>query len=61
MQSMQRKKWKFGSFDDDNKWVWTSDAQLEITCKENKEKGTREAHKDEKKVLIKATILMLGI
>ena len=56
-----KEKWKFGSFDDDNMWVWTSDAQLEITCMENIEKGTREAHKDEKKVVDKATILMLGI
>eukprot|EP00090_Calanus_glacialis_P031958 TRINITY_DN53035_c0_g1_i1.p1 TRINITY_DN53035_c0_g1~~TRINITY_DN53035_c0_g1_i1.p1 ORF type:complete len:309 (-),score=62.31 TRINITY_DN53035_c0_g1_i1:26-952(-) len=49
-----KEKWKFGSFDDDNKWVWTSDAQLEITCMENIEKGTLEAHKDEKKVVDKS-------
>jgi len=55
-----KEKWKFGSLGDDNKWVWTSDAQLGITCVHVKGNIKSEPHKDVKKVVGKDQTVNVG-
>jgi len=43
-------KWMFGSLNEDNKWVWTSDSQLDITCMEVKETVASVREKDDQHV-----------